>query len=131
MPAWILIMLTYLSLAAEAEPLIEQLLGGIGQLVALLSRHRWGDAATPGLSASLQQAEGLVRSVDAGSINTDKWLVTMWPDIEALLQAFPGLSASLYARHNLMADQHIGHSMAAKVVESAHANVRIARQVTP
>lgn len=126
MPAFLVSILSILGLVVQDLPIVEKILAGFGTFISTELAKIFGASAGAEAMGIVTQAEDLVTQVDTGIVDAEAWLKSQWPDVASLLAAFPGLAASLYGRYTVMADNPgVTHAIAAKVVEAAHANVRV------
>lgn len=77
--------------------------------------NRMGDKA----GAVTQHAEDLSKVVKADPNVALTWFMTMYPDIRALLTAWPSLPSLVYVSHNIAASQHIDHNAALTAAQLA------------
>lgn len=127
MPGWLVSIFSILGVVEQVAPIVEQLLSGIGTFIANeLSKVFGQDAAASKLTGIVAQAETGVAMLDTFVGDVEAELKAIYPTVESLFAAFPGLAKSLTLRKAIVEDNPgVSHATAAKVVEAAHANVRV------
>lgn len=94
-----------------------QLLGLIPSALSAFQRimralGRWFDKMGDKAAAVTQHAEDLAQVVKADPKVALTWTLTMFPDLQALLAAWPQLPNLIYVAHNVAAGQHVDHATA-------------------
>lgn len=89
-----------------------QLLGLIPTALAAFQRlmrglARWFDRMGDKAAAITQHAEDLAKVVEADPNVAYGWFIVMYPDLKALLTAWPKLPSLVYVAHNVAAGQKV------------------------
>ena len=127
MPAFLVTILSILGLVVQDLPMVEKLIAGFGTFVASELSKLFGSTAASTMNGIVAQAETGINMLDSVATDVEAELAQIYPTVQSLFAAFPGLAQSLSLRSAIIADNPgVSHGVAAKVVEAAHANVRSA-----
>ncbi len=127
MPAFLTTILSILGLLEGDLPQIESAISGFWTFLSTEFAKLFGQAqAAVAMTGMVAQAQGEVAIHDADKgAQATAFIKSQYQTVDALLAGFPGLAQSLAVRKALV-DDGATHAIAAKVVEAAHANVRVA-----
>lgn len=109
-----------------AQPLIELGIQALIKYYSQQAKAAWGDKFDENMTAATEGANRIVSQVTTDPVAALGFVEQMWPTAAALEKAFPGVCQSIMARHILMEDvPGTSHGMAAKLIESAHAQMTV------